>query len=100
MDATPTDDPDVVDHADQGRYEIRVSDQVVGAAYYQHRPGALVFTHTEIEPAHEGQGLASRLIGAALDDARRRRLRVVPRCPYVAAYLRQHPEYQDLVDRD
>ena len=32
-----------------------------------------------------------------LDEARSRGLRVVPTCPYVASYIRKHPEYADLV---
>jgi uncharacterized protein len=33
----------------------------------------------------------------ALDDARARGLRVRPDCPFVARFIRAHPEYQDLV---
>ncbi|MBM4415353.1 MAG: N-acetyltransferase [Chloroflexi bacterium] len=43
--------------------------------------------------------MASRLADVALRDARACRLRVVPRCPFVAAYIRDHPEFADLVRR-
>lgn len=59
--------------------------------------GALLFTHTEVLPAHEGKGLGSRLIAFALSEARRRGLQAIPACPFVAAYIRKHPEYLDLV---
>ena len=34
---------------------------------------------------------------AALDDAKRQGLEVTPLCPFVADYIRRHPEYEDLV---
>ena len=58
----------------------------------------VVFTHTETDPAFEGQGVASQLVRWALDDVRARGLRVVPVCPFVKAYIGKHgDEYSDLV---
>jgi predicted GNAT family acetyltransferase len=53
--------------------------------------------HTEIEPAFEGEGFGSALVSGALDDVRARGKRVRPLCPFVAAYVKRHPEYADLV---
>jgi hypothetical protein len=88
----------VTDNAAARRYEIRVGDDVAGFAAYTRLPGVITFTHTEIDPAREGQGLGSTLARAALDDARAAGLRVRPRCPFVRAYIERHPEYADLVD--
>jgi predicted GNAT family acetyltransferase len=44
--------------------------------------------------------VGSQLVRGALDDLRARGLRVVPLCPFVAAYLRRHPEDADLVGTD
>ena len=65
----------------------------------QYREGRISFTHTEVDPSCEGRGFGSRLAAAALDDARRQGLRVLPLCPFVAHYVETHPEYQDLVRR-
>jgi len=48
----------------------------------------------------EGRGLAGKMAKVALEDARARRLLVIPRCPFVAGYMRRHPEYLDLVPLD
>jgi predicted GNAT family acetyltransferase len=48
----------------------------------------------------EGSGVGSALVAGALDDIRSRGLRVVPLCPFVAAFIRRHSEYADLVARD
>jgi uncharacterized protein len=96
-----TDDPGVVDNTDAHRYEIRVGSELAGLANYDvsHRSGdRIVFTHAEIAPAFEGQGLGSRLARAALDDARAQKLTVVPLCPFIAGWIRRHPEYVEAVD--
>lgn len=48
--------------------------------------------HVEVPVSEQGQGIASRLSKAALEFSRDRGLKVVPRCPFVAAYMRRHPE--------
>ena len=53
--------------------------------------------HTETPVAARGRGLASRLTRGVLDEMRRRDLKVVPRCPFVRAFLDRHPEYRDLM---
>ena len=89
--------PRVVDNPEQGRYELRLGERLVGFSAYVVRPARIVFTHTEVDGAYEGQGLGSKLARGALDDVRRRGLRVTPRCPFIAAYIRRHPDYEDLV---
>ncbi|MFF9025974.1 GNAT family N-acetyltransferase [Streptomyces eurythermus] len=80
------------------RYEIRVDGQRAGLTAYRDRGEQRVFFHTEIDPAYAGQGLASQLIRAALGDVRSSGGRVVPVCPFVAAYLSKHDDYDDLTD--
>jgi hypothetical protein len=57
----------------------------------------LVLHHTEVPPALQGRGLAAVLVQAALAWAREQGLGVRPTCSYVAAYMRRHPETQDLL---
>jgi uncharacterized protein len=88
----------VVDDPDEERFEVLVDGALAGSAFYHRTPGRIVFLHTEVDPSYEGHGVGSQLAKGALDDARARGLHVVPRCPFVARYIRDHPEYQDLVD--
>jgi predicted GNAT family acetyltransferase len=82
---------------DEDRYEIEVDGELAGFAQYRERPEQIAFVHTEIDDRFEGRGLAGELIGFALDDARARKLAVLPFCPFVNGYLQRHPEYVDLV---
>jgi predicted GNAT family acetyltransferase/glutaredoxin len=91
------DDAVIADSPEANRYELRLDGRLVGLAAYRRRNGRIAFTHTEVEPACEGRGLGSRLAAAALDDARRQGLAVVPLCPFIAYFIQRHREYEDLV---
>jgi hypothetical protein len=91
---------EVMDATERSRYEILVDGTFAGFTHYQPHEGALVFDHTVIKEQFAGQGLASKLVRATLDDVRARQVRIVPLCEYVAGWLEKHPDYDDLVDRD
>ncbi|GAB2470482.1 GNAT family N-acetyltransferase [Jatrophihabitans fulvus] len=94
---------DVRDNPDEQRYEITVDGTLAGFAVYRldgPDNGRTVFVHTEISPDFGGRGLGNTLAAAALDDVRARGRLAVPICPFIAAFVRRHPEYQDLVARE
>ena len=72
------------------RYEITVDGALAGFAEITRRPGLILFTHTEVDPAFQGQGLAGRLAADALADAAATGDTIVPYCPYIARYLHRH----------
>lgn len=87
-----SDEMKVTNNEQESRYELG------GAiAAYRREGDALAFTHTEVPVELEGQGIGSRLIRGALDDVRRRGLKVRPLCSFVAGYMERHPETQDLL---
>ena len=57
----------------------------------------MIFTHTGVPPESEGQGIGAALARAGLEYARAENLKVVPSCPFVAAYVKRHREWGDLV---
>ncbi len=89
--------PTIVDAEDAQRYEARDGDVLAGFIDYVVKAGRLALIHTEVLPAHQGLGIAERLTRFALDDARRRGLRVIAICPYVRVYVERHPETHDIV---
>src|SRR4029453_1138926 len=72
----------------------------VAVAEYRRRGDTIFFIHTEVPRELEGQGVASKLVRAALDEARAPHLAVVPFCPSVPGYIRRHPDYKALVHPD
>jgi predicted GNAT family acetyltransferase len=86
------------DNPERHRFETDLGDGTFAIAEYTLPAGKIMFTHTEVPPAHEGQGIGSALIRFALAAARARGLQVIPSCPFFAAYIKRHEEVQDLLD--
>ena len=97
MTGEPAQRIEVVDLPERHRFEARSNGEVAGIAQYLRRPGRVIFTHTEVLPAFEGHGVGSVLTKGALDAMRADGARVEPRCPFIAAYIRRHKVYADLV---
>ena len=89
-------DADVVRQEALERFEVLVDGTRAGLLDYRLNSETIVLVHTEIETEHEGKGLGGQLARAALEFARSEGLNVLPLCPFVAAYIRRHPEYEDL----
>ncbi len=81
------------------RFEVNLGDETAFAEYTLLHD-ALVLPHTVVPPAFEGMGVGSLLAKTALVYARDRGLKVKPICPFMAGYIKRHPEWQDLVHED
>ena len=80
------------------RFEASVTGGMAECTY-RLQGDVMNIVHTEVPPASEGRGIAAALVQAALAHARAQGLRVRPSCSYVRAYMRRHPETQDLLER-
>ena len=78
------------------RYEVRIGDDLA-VLEYERQGSRIIFLHTEVPATLEGRGIASQLAHTALEEARSQKLTVVPACPFVATYIRHHPEYLSLL---
>ena len=82
------------------RYEAALEGQLAAYAEYNLLTDAIMFTHTEVLPAHEGKGVGSGIARHVLDEARAKGLHVIPVCQFIAGYIRKHREYAELVRPD
>ena len=89
-------DTSIRDHPEAHRYELPVGGDLAVVVYNLSGQN-LMITETLVPEALEGQGIASRLARHVLEDARSRRLLVLPVCPFFSAYLQKHPEHADVV---
>ncbi|MEP6940543.1 MAG: GNAT family N-acetyltransferase [Rudaea sp.] len=86
----------ITDNTAQHRYELQVEGTTAYVAYSR-APGTITLNHTIVPEAFAGQGIGSRLAKFVLDTARERGDKVIVRCSFIAAYLKKHPEYNELV---
>lgn len=86
------------DNPDRHRFEADLGEGSLAIAEYTLPAGKIMFTHTEVPPEHERKGIGTALIEHALNSARECGLKVIPICPFFAAYMQEHAEVQDLLD--
>jgi predicted GNAT family acetyltransferase len=86
----------VVDNLPARRFETTVDGHLC-VLDYRIVGKALALDHAGVPDAVGGRGIAASLTRFALGSARQRGMAVEPNCSYVAAWIRRHPEYADLV---
>ena len=87
---------EVRDNPAHNRFEAEVEGHLA-IAVYRLEPGVITFVHTVVPPELEGRGVGSALVRAGLASARERGLKVVPQCPFFAAWFQRHHEDDDLL---
>ena len=80
------------------RFQTDLGDGSVAFAEYLLLTGRIIFTHTEVPPEHEGKGIGTALVRYALGEARKRKLLVIPKCPFFVTYMQKHAQERDLLD--
>lgn len=86
----------IFNNTTEHRYQLEVEGHLA-ATYYSLADGVITFIHTEVPDALAGCGVGSKLVKGALDQVRAAGLKVVPRCPFVKAYIERHPDYANLL---
>jgi hypothetical protein len=89
-------EPTVTNNPAANQFELSTG-RKLAFLQYKLRPGRIVFLHTEVPKELEGHGIGGKLARAGLEFARKQGLVVVPLCPFVADYIKRHPEFVDLV---
>jgi len=88
---------DVTDNSAAQRYEAHADGREAGYIDYRVRDGRITLVHTEVHDDFEGKGVGSTLVKGALAQAAEAGLELLPVCPFVASYVKRHPEYVDFV---
>ena len=89
------------DDGQRGRYAARLPGIGEEAELvYNHRgEGVISADHTGVPPAAEGHGVGAALVRRMVEDARAKGWTIVPRCPFVAAQAKRHPEWAAVFTR-
>ncbi len=90
-------DPEIQDRTAASRFTATVDGETAELKYAL-EDGMLRLIHTGVPESVESQGVGSALARHALDVARERGLTVWPDCPFVAEWMKRHPDYLDLLD--
>jgi predicted GNAT family acetyltransferase len=91
--------PTVIRNDESSRYELTDGDELAGFAVFDlSEGGRIAFTHTEIDKAFRGRGFGDIIASESLADAARRGETIVPLCPFIARYLKDHEVPGGIID--
>ena len=90
-DAAPA--TEITHRPERSRYEITLDGAFAGIAAYEVADGVTIFTHTVIQEAFEGHGLAGVLVDGAIGDVAASGGRFAATCPYVVHWLTKHHQH-------
>lgn len=57
----------------------------------------LIIDHTEVSDALKGKGAGKQLVAAAVDYARKNKIKILPLCPFAKSVFDKVKEYQDVL---
>ncbi|WP_299315076.1 GNAT family N-acetyltransferase [uncultured Aquimarina sp.] len=77
------------------RFELQVENEIIFMEYILTNDNSIYLTHTEVPKTMEGKGLGSMIVKKVLNYIQEKGYKMVPLCPFVAAYLKKHPEAAD-----
>ncbi|MEM7380093.1 MAG: GNAT family N-acetyltransferase [Bacteroidota bacterium] len=87
---------ELIDNQASKQYEFHVDGTVPRIEYIKAKD-KIYLTHTEVPKGLEGRGIGTAIVKAALEDVERQGLTLIPLCPFVALYIKRHPEWKRLV---
>ncbi|SHG14111.1 GNAT family N-acetyltransferase [Dysgonomonas macrotermitis] len=90
---------ELINNTDEKQYEFHVGKYLAKIEYIKTDTGEIYLTHTEVPTALEGQGIGSQLVEKVLTDIENNQLRLIPLCPFVAGYIKKHPDWRRIVIR-
>lgn len=89
----------LTDNTEAKRFELEVDGSIAYVEYIL-MSKKILFTHTEVPVKLEGKGIGSKLVLLALENIEARGLKLIPLCPFTAAYIKRHPEWERMLDEN
>ncbi|MDR1704751.1 MAG: N-acetyltransferase [Clostridiales bacterium] len=90
---------DIELYAEPGRVYVQGSagSMVAEITFPKIAPGKVNFNHTYVAPNLRGQGVATKMIRAAIDSVRAEGLKAAATCPFAVKWFDAHPEDRDIL---
>lgn len=87
---------ELINNEDGKQFELHIDGKIAKIEYIRAKE-KIYLTHTEVPKGMEGKGIGTDMIRQALEIIKEQGLTLVPLCPFVALYLKRHPEWKSLV---
>lgn len=87
----------ITNNEEEMQFEIELEEEKALLVYRFHKKD-IAFMHTEVPDKFSGRGVGNALVIAAFSYASEQKKLVMVFCPFVAAFLKRHPDYMVYVD--
>ena len=89
---------EVINNEKERRFEIKLNDKLAFIPY-NIKDDLIALFHTEVPGEYGGKGLGTKLALYALNYAKDHQLKILPYCPFISKYIKEHPEWNQYVKR-
>ena len=86
----------VSENKEKKRFEVTLDGKVAVIEYIR-AEDKMYLTHTEVPNEFEGKGIASKMVKQVLQKIKDEGLKLVPLCPFIASYIKRHPEWKEIL---
>lgn len=90
---------EVRNNEDNLQFEVKEGEEVARLEYRFYKK-SIAMMHTVVPESMQGKGIASILAEHAFAFAKSKNKKVMVYCPFVARYVKKHPEVREQIDRD
>ena len=86
----------IKENTEKKRFEVEVENKIALIEYIR-AEDKMYLTHTEVPTELEGKGIASSMAKQVLQHIKDENLKLVPLCPFIASYIKRHPEWKEIL---
>lgn len=90
-------DLELVKNEASKRFEMEIDNHTAYIEYILTKDNVMFLTHTEVPTSLEGRGIGGSIVKKVLDYIKENGHTLAPLCPFVASYVRKHPEWKTLL---
>ncbi len=82
---------------DKKRFEYKVNGAIAFIEFILSNENIMFLTHTEVPVELEGKGVGSAIVSKTLEYIKEKGYTLAPLCPFVAAYVKRHPDWKTIL---
>lgn len=88
------------ENGSKGAYFIEQDGKRLGEMTYSKAgDNLIIIDHTEVSDALRGTGAGKKLVTAAVENARKNGLKILPLCPFAKSVFDKTPEFADVLSK-
>ncbi|WP_395374007.1 GNAT family N-acetyltransferase [Marinicella sp. W31] len=93
------DDQELIHDEEHKQFRMKI-EGFIALVDYRFKDDVWVLTHTKVPQELGGRGIGTSLVKKVLDYLDEKKIKVIPQCSFIAAFIEKRPQYQHMVKAD